>query len=80
MKISMGEYCRFGLQGRLQLVRLYGEVICSGVFEKKQVVVFRMTDFHVAVIKELMHQKILSADPVLTPAMLRFYYRHLNKN
>ena len=77
MKISMGEYCLFGLQGKLQLLCLFGEIICSGVIEKKQVIIYRIADFNVAVIKELMNKKILSANPVHTPGMIKFYYRHL---
>jgi hypothetical protein len=77
MKISMGEFCRFGLQGKLELLCLFGEAMGSGRFEKKQFVLYRMADFNVAVIKEWANQKILSAEPVLSHAMLHFYYRHL---
>lgn len=73
MKITIGEYCRFSLQGRINLLYQYGEIICYGIFEKKLITIFKLFYFHVEVVIELLSKSIVEANPVVFCNLLRFY-------
>lgn len=73
MKITIGEYCRFSLQGRINLLYQYGEIICYGIFEKKLITIFKLFDFHVEVVNELFSKSIVAAKPVVSCNMISFY-------
>ena len=73
MKITKGEYCQFTLQGKTQLLHLYGKVICRRTIEDKAITIFRVFDFYVEVIyNEQMDNLIMQAEPV-SQNLINFY-------
>lgn len=65
MKITKGEYCQFTLQGKIQLLHLYGKVICHKAIDGKDITIFRIFDFYIEVIySEPMNNSIVQAEPI----------------
>ena len=48
----------------MQLLKHYGEVICSVVIKRYKIRVYKIFDFYVEVVKDLLTKKLLRADPV----------------
>lgn len=73
MKITKGEYCQFTLQGKIQILHLYGKVICHTAIADKGITIFRIFDFYVEVIySEPMNNFIVGAEPI-SKSLLNFY-------
>lgn len=73
MKITKGEYCQFTLQGKIQLLHLYGKVICHKAIDDKGITIFRIFDFYVEVIyNEPMNNFIVQAEPI-SQNLINFY-------
>ena len=73
MKITKGEYCQFTLQGKIQLLHLYGKVICHKAINDKSITIFRIFNFYVEVIyNEQMDNLIIQAEPV-SQNLINFY-------
>ena len=73
MKITKGEYCQFTLQGKIQLLHLYGKAICHKAIDDKAITIFRVFDFYVEVIYiEPMNNFIIQAEPV-SQSLINFY-------
>lgn len=73
MKITKGEYCQFTLQGKIQLLHLYGRVICRKVIADKGITIFRVFDFYVEVVySEPMNNFIIQAEPI-SQCLINFY-------
>ena len=73
MKITKGEYCQFTLQGKIQLLHLYGKAICHNTIDDKGITIFRVFDFYVEVIyNEPMNNFIVQAEPI-SKNLINFY-------
>jgi len=72
MKLTPGEYCRFSLSGRIALLHQYGKFICSRLVHSKKILVYKLYDFYVEVIKDLVKNTVLEANPVWSRDMLEF--------
>ncbi|MDN3654065.1 hypothetical protein QWZ08_00420 [Ferruginibacter paludis] len=73
MKITRGEYCRFSLQGRVQLLCCCGRYVCSAAIENKYLIVYKLPDFYVEVLTDLHNHTIVHARPVLSLQLIAFY-------
>lgn len=73
MKITKGAFCRFTLPGRIKLLHQYGNFICSKIIDAKKIMVFKLCDFYVAVIKDLVRNCILEANPIISHELLQFF-------
>ncbi len=73
MKLSKAQYSQLSLFGRVKLLHQYARFICSKILETKKIMIFKLYDFFVAVIKDLHKNKIIEADPILSQDMLKFY-------
>ena len=73
MKITKGEYCQFTLQGKIQLLHLYGKAICHKAIDDKCITIFRVFDFYVEVIySEPMNNFIEQAEPI-SKSLINFH-------
>lgn len=53
IKITSEEYCRFSVNGRLRLLDLFGKIVFEKITETETMVVFKLNDFYVRMIKDL---------------------------
>lgn len=76
MNITKGEYTQFTLQGRVQLLDLYGECLLMSVAPGGAILIFRLFDFLVVLVTDprCCHTPV-AADPV-TPEMAAFLCRN----
>ena len=54
MKLTQAEYCQFKLEGRIRLLHQYARFIFSKKLETIKITIFKLSDFYVAVIKDLL--------------------------
>ena len=73
ISITRVEYCRFSLKGKLRLLDLFGEVVCEKITQKEEMVVFKLNDFYVAVIKDMEINSVIDASPLWSEEQLQFY-------
>ena len=73
ISITRVEYCRFSLNGKLRLLDLFGEVVCEKITQKEEMVVFKLNDFYVAVIKDMEINSVIDASPLWSEEQLQFY-------
>ena len=71
--ISIEEFCRFSLNGRLRLLGHYGELVFEKMTIDKAMAVFRQGDFHVVVTRNIKESRIVSVEPVLQEDVLLLY-------
>ena len=76
ISITRVEYCRFSLNGRLRLLDLFGKVVFEKITKTEEVMVFALSDFYVAVTKDLTKGSIVEANPLTSVAELEFYLSH----
>jgi hypothetical protein len=68
------EYCRFSLKGRLRLLDLFGELVFEKITPNREMGVFKLNDFYVAVIKDMEMNSVIEASPLWTVDQLQFYF------
>lgn len=73
ISITRVEYCRFSINGRLRLLDLFGKVVFEKITQTEEVIVFRLSDFYVAVTKDLGIKSIIEAKPLSSVEELQFY-------
>lgn len=73
MTLTKGEYCRFGLNSRLRLLREFGSLVCEKHINQVKVQIFRLYDFFVEVFVDIYTRAIIKAEPLVSSAMLDFY-------
>jgi len=73
ISITRVEYCRFSLKGKLRLLDLFGEVVFEKITQKEEMVVFKLNDFYVAVIKDMEINSVIDASPLWSEEQLQFY-------
>jgi hypothetical protein len=73
ISITRVEYCRFSLKGKLRLLDLFGEVVFEKITQKEELVVFKLNDFYVAVIKDMEINSVIDASPLWSEEQLQFY-------
>jgi hypothetical protein len=73
ISITRVEYCRFSLKGKLRLLDLFGEVVFEKITQKEELVVFKLNDFYVAVIKDMDINSVIDASPLWSEEQLQFY-------
>ncbi len=73
MKITKAAYCGLSLLGRVRFLHQYARFICSKTIETKKIMIFKLYNFYVAVIKDLIRNSIIEADPISSQNMLMFY-------
>ena len=76
ISITRVEYCRFSIQGRLRLLDLFGKVVFEKITQKEEMVVFKLNDFYVAVIKDLEINSVIEVCPLWSEEQLQFYLSH----
>lgn len=74
INITRVEYCRFSLKGRLRLLDLFGELVFEKITPNREMGVFKLNDFYVAVIKDLEMNSVIEASPLWTVDQLQFYF------
>ena len=73
MEITIGEYCQFTLRGKMHLLEQYGVFVCFKGFEKKRVTIFKLFDFYVEVVRDLLTKDVVQANPITSKSLLEFY-------
>ena len=73
MKLTKGEYCRFGLKSRLRLLKEFGSLVCEKNLNQIKIQIFRLYDFFVEVMVDVHTRAVLRAEPLISLAMLDFY-------
>jgi hypothetical protein len=76
INITRGEYCRFSINGRLRLLDLFGDVVFEKITKTEKVIVFKLSNFYVAVTKDFEINSVVEADPLSSVEELRFYLSH----
>lgn len=76
INITRDEYCRFSLNGRLRLLNLFGNVVFEKITKREEVILFKISDFYVAVTKDLIINCIVDANPISSVAELEFFLSH----
>ena len=73
ISITRVEYCRFSIQGRLRLLDLFGKVVFEKITQKEEMVVSKLNDFYVAVIKDLEINSVIEVSILWSEEQLQFY-------
>ncbi len=73
MKLTKGEYCQFSLKSRLALLKEFGVLITEKYVNEKLIRIFRIYDFYVEVLYDLLNNKFLKAEPVYSHQMMGHY-------
>ncbi len=73
MKLTKGEYCQFSLKSRLALLKEFGVLITEKYVNEKLIRIFRIYDFYVEVLYDLLNNKFLRAEPVYNHQMVAHY-------
>lgn len=76
INITRDEYCRFSINGRLRLLNLFGNVVFEKITKREEVILFKISDFYVAVTKDLIINCIVDANPISSVAELEFFLSH----
>lgn len=71
MYLSKGEYTKFSLKGRLNLLNEFGRLVKEKHGIGTGVKIYKLYDFYVEVIST--DKKIIKAEPVLFSNLLSFY-------
>lgn len=79
MKLTKGEYCRFGLKSRLKLLREFGSLVCEERLNQVKIQIFRLYDFFVEVFVDIHTRAVIKAEPLISLAMLDFYQEKWDK-
>lgn len=80
MKLTKGEYCRFGLKSRLRLLKEFGSLVCEENLNQIKIQIFRLYDFFVEVLVDVHTRAVIKAEPLISLAMLDFYRKRWEKN
>ena len=73
MIITKGEFTRFGIKGKMQLLTMYGKLLLRTQLNNKQFILYSLFDFYVAVITSRQKKyTVISAEPV-TNSIAQFY-------
>lgn len=73
MIITKGEFTRFGIKGRMQLLTMYGKVLLRTQPDHNQLILYSLFDFYVAVTTNRQKKyTVISAEPV-TNSIAQFY-------
>ena len=73
--VNSKEFLSFSIQGRLRLLELYGDLIFEKITFKEGHSVFTINRFYVVVIKDVVLNAVIAAEPVLSPEQLKFYLK-----
>jgi hypothetical protein len=73
MKLTKGEYCQFSLKSRLALLREFGVLVTERYINEKVVRIFKIYDFYVEVLYDLLNKKFEKAEPVYFSNMIEYY-------
>jgi hypothetical protein len=73
MKLTKGEYCQFSLKSRLALLKEFGVLINEKYVNEKLIRIFRIYDFYVEVLYDLLNHKFLKAEPVHNQQLVAHY-------
>jgi hypothetical protein len=73
MKLTKGEYCQFSLKSRLALLREFGVLITERYVNNQLIRIFKIYDFYVEVLYDLLNDSFLKAEPVYGTNMVEFY-------
>jgi hypothetical protein len=73
MKLTKGEYCQFSLKSRLALLREFGVLVTERYVNEKVVRIFKIYDFYVEVLYDLLNKKFEKAEPVYFANMVDYY-------
>jgi hypothetical protein len=73
MKLTKGEYCQFSLKSRLALIREFGVLVTEKYVNEKMIRIFKLYDFYVEVLYDLMTDRFLKAEPVYSLNLIEHY-------
>jgi len=73
IRITRVEYGRFSINGKLRLLDLFGEVVFEKITKTEEVVIFKISDFYVAVTKDLTINSVFQVNPLSLVEVLQFY-------
>jgi hypothetical protein len=77
MKLTKGEYCQFSLKSRLALLREFGVLVTERYVNNQAVRIFKIYDFYVEVLYDLLNNCFVKAEPVYSTNLMEYY---LNEN
>ncbi len=73
MKLTKGEYCQFSLKSRLALLKEFGVLVTEKYVNEKLIRIFKIYDFYVEVLYDLLTNRFLKADPVYSNSLVEHY-------
>jgi len=73
MKLTKGEYCQFSLKSRLALLREFGVLVTERYVNNQSIRIFKIYDFHVEVLYDLLNKSCLKAEPVYSTNLIEYY-------
>jgi hypothetical protein len=73
MKLTKGEYCQFSLKSRLALLKEFGVLVTERYINEKVVRIFKIYDFYVEVLYDLLNKKFEKAEPVYCANLVDYY-------
>jgi hypothetical protein len=76
IRITRVEYCRFSLKGKLRLLDIFGTMVFEKITKTEEVIIFEISDFYVAVTKDLTINSVVDANPLSSIEALQFYLSH----
>lgn len=73
MKLTKGEYCQFSLKSRLALLKEFGVLVTERYINDQLVRIFKIYDFYVEVLYDLLNENFLKAEPVYSTNLVEYY-------
>lgn len=73
MKLTKGEYCQFSLKSRLALLKEFGVLVTERYVNNQLIRIFKIYDFYVEVLYDLLNKSFLKAEPVYSSNLVGFY-------
>ena len=74
MYLTRAEYSSFNIRSKLQLLQNDGNFLAERkVYRTHLIKLYKIYSFYVEVIRETGQDKVLNADPIINPGMLKLY-------
>jgi len=64
MELTKGEFCRFNLKMRIELLKAFGEHVLNRIERKKMISIYSVFGFYVEVYENLADRKYEKCEPI----------------
>jgi hypothetical protein len=73
MTITKGEFCRFSLNTRRQLLKEFGNYVCQVIVGRKSISVFKIYGFYVELVFNELSNQVERIQPIQNPNLITVY-------